>query len=221
MKRTSLTKFDDDILADEDLCLAYLLGDLDAVQQEQFEHRLASDSRLAEVLLMQSDLIVQLSTEAEPAPLVQKAEPQTTWVAWVSIAIAVGLGGIIVGIWPKGSSIGTPQQSGDTIASTTPSNAFTATSPDQLDHNVIDNSETSLIAVAWANDLSFDNASDTATGVLDEMEFDDSDLIVEDATEDFNEAPNDDLDQDDVDWIFVGLTSIEFDANGELNHDEG
>lgn len=185
-------------LSMEDLCLAYLLGDLDDDLRRSFEQSLAHDAKVAETLLEQSEVIVGL---AHPTPLSATPSRSTnaprartsSLVPWVSIAVAACLGWFVLGLVPQS----------ETERRLVESNA------DASDDDLSSNLETILIATAWA-----DQVAEESFVALDETE--------DSLASDLDSWPETkELMEDETEWMFVGLSSDDTAATGDQNDDQG
>ena len=170
----------------ENLCMLYLFGELDSDAKSRFEHQLASDPELCEMLSEQSYLI----TSAAAATVKQRALPTevrrgkvlSTSGAWRSIA---ALSAIAACIALALQVVDYSARPADGLALNR-----TALSPEpDLDESV-------LIAKAWAASQHATDSTRDDSSVIDDVEPLD-DLL--------DEQPSD-LDAS-LDWIFVAISS--------------
>jgi anti-sigma factor RsiW len=170
--------------SDENLCLLYLFGELDADAKSRFERQLASDPKLCETLAEQSYLITAaaVATDDQLAQSTAVQQGATLWTAaaWRSIAALSAVAACIALVIQVVDYSARPA---DRLAL----NDATLLSESELDESV-------LIAKAWAQSSTESASMDTS--MIDDVE----------PLEDLLDEQPSDLDAT-LDWIFVAMAS--------------
>ncbi len=186
------------------LCVAYLLGDLDQDAKVAFERRLADDPSLSERLLQQADTILALapsrgivmeqSGKSVPQPAQELRPPQRFGgsARWRWVAAIVSTAACIALLVQLTDLSRESDVSVDSDANTRVADHSAAGSPGT--------SEQILIARAWA-----DNHVDFEETLLDLAVIPEGDAEL-DESDDFEAVEDSDIDSK-VDWMFVAMRS--------------
>jgi hypothetical protein len=183
---TNRDNSDDGRTSDENRCLLYLFGELDADAQSRFERQLASDPKLCETLAEQSCLITAaaVATDDQLAQSTAVQQGATLWTAaaWRSIAALSAVAACIALVIQVVDYSARPA---DRLALHDP----TLLSESELDESV-------LIAKAWASSQGSTESASIDTSMIDDVE----------PFEDLLDEQPSDLDAT-LDWIFVAMAS--------------